>query len=75
MPHGVQPPSWTDLIVIINELRADLNALRTDFRAHDHGATYAVSTIRLAAAPLTFSGTAESSSAVASPDLPVPPVA
>ena len=58
------------LITLINELKGDLDALRTDFRKHDHGATYTAATHRINAGNNTVSGT-ETSSAVASPAVDV----
>ncbi len=75
MPGGVLPPSLLDIVTLINELKADLNNLRNDFRSHDHGNTgaYAQATINLRGVPNTFSGTAEANNATTSSDLPVPP--
>jgi hypothetical protein len=76
MPHGVMPPSYNDLALIINELRADLNALRQDFRRHDHGntASYVQAAITIRAIDNTFSGSPETSSAIVSADIPISPV-
>jgi hypothetical protein len=58
-------PDKLDLIIdLLTSLKQELNDLRTDFRAHDHGAAYTADSIRLAAAALTFSGTAEASAEV-----------
>ena len=57
-----------DLVTLVNELKADLAALRNDFRAHDHGGTYTPAATRLNASANTFSGTAEQSSAVSAAD-------
>lgn len=55
------------LLALVAELKSDLNALRADFRAHDHGATsYDDGSIRINASACTFTGT-ETSSAVAAP--------
>lgn len=73
MPAGVIPPSILDLVALINELKADLAALRNDFRGHDHGATYVAASWRIhnAAGVAASSGT-ETNSATAAADLPVP---
>jgi hypothetical protein len=65
--QGAQGVNMDQLITLINELRGDLNSLRTDFRAHDHGntASYVQAAITLRATANTFNGTAETSSAVA----------
>ncbi len=55
------------LLDLVAELKEDLNNLRTDFRAHDHGTTYTATAIRLGAAAGTFSGTAEAGTAVVKP--------
>lgn len=53
-----------DLIQLLRDLVLGVNALRNDFRAHDHGATYAQNRLRINAAPdATIQGT-ESSAAV-----------
>lgn len=61
------------IIVLLNEIKSDLNGLRTDFRAHDHGVAYTAATTRLNAVANAFSGTAEASSGVASDDAPENP--
>lgn len=45
------------LTTLVTELKADLNALRADFRAHDHGATYTQQTHRINGSANTPSGT------------------
>lgn len=52
------------LVALVTELRTDLNALRADFRAHDHGATYTAAAIRINASANTITGT-ETNTAVA----------
>ena len=52
----------SDLIQVVRDLTAAVNGLRQDFRAHDHGTTYAASRIRLNAAPVaTWQGSAAAS--------------
>jgi len=58
------------MITLINELKNDVDALRVDFRKHDHGGTYAQQTMRINASAVTISGT-ETSSAVVSPAVDV----
>ena len=58
------------IITLINELKGNVDALRVDFRKHDHGATYTAATMRINASADTISGT-ETSSAVASPAVDV----
>ena len=55
------------LIALVQELKTDLAGLRTDFRAHDHGAgdAYLSNAIRLQASANSLTGTAEASSATA----------
>ena len=57
------------LLDLVAELKEDLNNLRTDFRAHDHGNTgsYVQAAITLRASANSFSGTAEASTAVIKP--------
>lgn len=57
------------IVTALTEAQTKLNALRVDFRAHDHGGTYTAATTRLNASANTFSGTAETS-AVANATLP-----
>jgi hypothetical protein len=52
------------ILAALTSLKQELNDLRTDFRAHDHGSTYTQQTVRLGASAGTFSGTAEASAAV-----------
>jgi hypothetical protein len=52
------------LLALVTELKADLNALRADFRAHDHASSYTAATIRINGSADTITGT-ETSSAVA----------
>lgn len=71
MGGGVVPAGDREIAVLLNEVKADLNALRDDFRAHDHGATYTAATNRINASANTVSGT-ETNSAVASASVPEP---
>jgi hypothetical protein len=52
------------LMALVTELKADLNALRADFRAHDHAAEYTAATMRINGSADTITGT-ETNSAVA----------
>ena len=52
------------LVALINELKSDLNALRADFRAHDHAGSYTAATIRVNGVVNTITGT-EASTTVA----------
>lgn len=58
---------YSNAVTLINELKGDLNALRNDIRAHDHGATYTAATLRINGTADTISGT-ETNSAVAAAD-------
>lgn len=58
-----------ELLTLVNELKTDLNNLRADFRAHDHGATYTAEAHRINASANTPSGT-EASTAVSAASLP-----
>lgn len=59
--------NYESMLTLVNELKTKLDALRVDFREHDHGGTYTAATTRLNAAPNTFSGTAETSAATTNP--------
>jgi hypothetical protein len=63
-----------DFVTLVNELRTDVNALRQDFRRHDHGAAYAAATHRINAGDNTPSGTEASTAVVAAAiaDIPQP---
>lgn len=82
MPGGVLPGSYKEISDLVNELRAavvelkaDLNALRADFRAHDHAATYTPANMRINAAANTITGTETSSDVVAATSEPALPKA
>ena len=60
-PNVGDQRTTADLVAAIIELQAAVNALRVDFRAHDHGSTYGATAVRLSASAGTFSGTAETS--------------
>lgn len=55
------------LITIIEQLKAAVNSLRTDFQTHDHGNTYSNTTIRNGAFTITNSGTPWATSIVSGP--------
>ena len=62
--EGFQSQQLDNLVLLLQELKDDLNALRTDFRGHDHGATYAAASWRIhnAAGVAASSGTETNSS-------------
>ena len=57
----------SNLVTLVNELKTDLNALREDFRAHVHGASYGAATTRINTSANTISGT-ETNAVVATGD-------
>ena len=65
---GEMKDNFNNLVTLVNECKTDLNAMRADFRGHDHGATYTASACRLSATPDTFSGSAETNTVVAAAD-------
>lgn len=60
----VSQDKFDALMALVTELKADLNALRDDFRAHDHAASYTAATMRINGSADTITGT-ETNSAVA----------
>ena len=60
------PDKLDSLVTLVTALKQELNDLRTDFRAHDHGGTYTAATLRINGSADTVSGS-EASGAVTSP--------
>lgn len=56
-------PKLDEILAAIKSLQTKLNALRADFRAHDHEATYAATQMRINAGADTISGTETSAAA------------
>lgn len=75
MPGGTIPASYEEIIAMLNEIKSDLEALRQDFRRHDHGNTgsYVQAAITIRGSDNSFNGSPETSSTVSRAALPTSP--
>ena len=73
--QATQEANIAAVLTLLTELKSDLNNLRTDFLAHDHGNTgsYVQQSITLRATANSMVGTAAVNTAVAA-DLPISPI-
>jgi hypothetical protein len=64
--NATQKLNMENLVALVSELKTKLNALRVDFRSHDHGNTgsYVQNSITIRSSAQSFVGTAETSAAV-----------